>query len=108
MNTMLLSHLNKSRKNFLSCMNSLTADELRKKLKKVNCTRLLKLWHDHSEIAGHSHLLVLVAAVYDPAFYYTTEEMQCKGVIIDIPTTVEDPQIHIWNCKQNQAYQLQM
>ena len=53
------------------------------------------MWHDHSEIAGHSHLLVLVAAVYDPAFYYTTEEMQSKGVNIDVPTVVEDPQIHI-------------
>ena len=32
---------------------------------------------------------------YYPVFYYTTEEMQCKGVNIDVPTTVEDPQIHI-------------
>lgn len=67
----------------MNCMSksNLTADELRQKLKEVNRKRLLKLWHDHSEIAGHSHLLVLVAAVYDPAFYYTSEEMQCKGMM---------------------------
>ena len=75
--------------------SNLSADELREKLKKINRTRLLKLWHDHSEVAGHSHILVLVAAVYDPAFYYTTAEMQSKGVNIDVPTIVEDPQIHI-------------
>ena len=74
---------------------NMSDEELREKLKSVSRTRLLKVWHDHSEIAGHSHLLVLVAAVYDPAFYYTTEEMQSKGVNIDVPTVVEDPQIHI-------------
>ena len=67
-------------------------EELREKLKSVSRTRLLKVWHDHSEIAGHSHLLVLVATVYDHAFYYSTEEMQIKD---DVPTVVEDPQIHI-------------
>ena len=74
---------------------NLTIEELRDKLKKINRTRHLKLWHDHSEIAGHSYLLVLVAAVYDPAFYYTTEEMYGRGTNIDVPTDVEDPQIHI-------------
>ena len=58
--------------------SDLTVSELREKLKKISRTRLLKLWHDHSEIAGHSHLLVLVAAVYDSALYYTTEEMSKK------------------------------
>ena len=32
-------------------------------------TRHFKIWHDHSSIAGHSHLLVMIAAIYDPAFY---------------------------------------
>ena len=62
-----------------------TTDELIEKLKQASCTRLLKLWHDHSKIAGHSHILVLVATVY------TTEEMQHKGVNIDVPNPVEDP-----------------
>jgi len=28
-------------------------------LKKVSRTRYIKIWHDHSEIAGHGYLLVL-------------------------------------------------
>ena len=53
------------------------------------------MWHDHSRIGGHSHLLVLVATVYDPALYFTTEEMQQKGANIDVPTVVEELQVHI-------------
>lgn len=40
--------------------------------------RHLKIWHDHSAIAGHSYFLVLVAAIYDEAFFYTQEEMEKK------------------------------
>ena len=60
------------------------------------CTRHLKIWHDHGPIAGHGHLLVMVACIYyDEQFYYTNEEMKTKGVTIDVPTYVERPAIHI-------------
>ena len=36
-----------------------------------------------------------MAAVYDPAFYYTPQEMQQKGYNIDVPMVVEDPELHI-------------
>ena len=70
-------------------------EDLREKLKQLSGQSLLKVWHDHSEIGGHSHVLVLVAAVYDPAFYYTPQEMQQKGYNIDVPMVVEDPELHI-------------
>ena len=54
-------------------------------------TRYLKVWHDHGKIAGHGHLLVLVASIYDQVFFYTTEEMAERGVTIDVPTAVEEP-----------------
>ena len=41
---------------------------LRQKIKTITQTRHLKVWHDHSEIAGHGHLLVVNSAIYDPAF----------------------------------------
>ena len=41
-----------------------TPDELKAQLKSMNRTRHLKIWHDHSTISGHSHLLVTVACVY--------------------------------------------
>ena len=58
-------------------------------------TRYLKMWHDHSEIAGHSHLIVSVSVVYNSAFYYTAEELEARGVRIDIETVVEQPELHI-------------
>jgi hypothetical protein len=35
--------------------------------------RYLKIWHDHGPIAGRGHFMVLVACIYDPAFYYTPQ-----------------------------------
>ena len=66
----------------------MSVEDLREKLKILSHHRLVKAWHDHSEIAGHPHLLVLVAAVYDPVFYFSPDEMQQKGVDIDVPTVV--------------------
>ena len=54
------------------------------------------MWHDHSSISGHSHLLVVVTPIYDPAFYYSPDEMEERtGVRVDVPTLVEHPEIHI-------------
>ena len=39
--------------------------------------------------------MVLVACIYDPAFYYTPQELANKGINIDVISTVEKPQIHI-------------
>ena len=51
--------------------------------------------HDHSDISGHSHFLVLVSTVYDPAFYLTPAELVNKVISLDILTVVEEPEIHI-------------
>lgn len=37
----------------------------------------------------------MVAAIYDEAFYYTRQEMADKGYSLDVPSIVEQPQIHI-------------
>ena len=37
-------------------------------------------------------MLVLVSCVYDPAFYYTTEEL---GTAMDVQHIVEEPEVHI-------------
>ena len=37
---------------------------------------------------------MLVAIVYDPAFYYTPQEMHEKGENIDVPTVVEDSELN--------------
>jgi len=53
--------------------SKMTIEEVQQKLKTICRTRHFKLWHDHSEIAGHSHILVLLSAVYDPAFYIISQ-----------------------------------
>ena len=54
------------------------------------------MWHDHSIVSGHGHFLVLVAPIFDPAFYYTTDEVQALyGADIDVPSVVENPEVHI-------------
>ena len=38
-------------------------------LKRICRMRYIKMWHDHSSIAAHGYLLVLVSVLYDPAFF---------------------------------------
>ena len=58
-------------------------------------TRYIKVWHDHSDIAGHGHLLVLVGAIYDPALYFTDKELLERGKKVDVQSLVEYPYIHM-------------
>ena len=56
----------------------------------------MKVWHDHSSIAAHGYLLVLVSFIYDHAFYYTSKEMKdFMGIDIDVPAVVQKPKVHI-------------
>ena len=69
---------------------------LRQRLKELSCKRHIKVWHDHSSISSHGHLLVLVSTIYDPAFFYTSVEMkELKGVEMDVPTVVGKPETYI-------------
>ena len=55
----------------------------------------LKLWHDHSEVGGHGHMLCTISCIFDPAFYLTDSEMLAKGVKINVQQIVEQPQVYI-------------
>ena len=69
---------------------------LRERFKEISRQCFFKVWHDHSTIAGHSHFLVLVSCIYEPAFYYTSDEAKApKAIDIDVPTTVKMPEVHI-------------
>lgn len=43
-------------------------------LMKVEHTRNLKVWHDHSDILNHSYVSFMISALYDPAVFLTDEE----------------------------------
>lgn len=47
-------------------------------------SRHLKVWHDHSSIGGHGHILVLVSVIYDSSFFLTQSEASELGMNIDI------------------------
>lgn len=65
-------------------------------LKDICRTRYLKIWHDHSYIAAHGYLLVLVSVIFDPALYYTREELkELQGVDIDVQAILAQPEVHI-------------
>lgn len=54
------------------------------------------MWHDHSTIGGHSHFMVLISPIYDPAFYYTPEEVEKQtGLKVNVPNLIEKTEIHI-------------
>ena len=46
------------------------SQDLKQLLKEVFRTRYLKIWHDHSSIANHGYLLVLISFIYDPVFLF--------------------------------------
>ena len=59
-------------------------------------TRYLKIWHDHSSIAGHGHFLVSVSVIYDSALFLSQEEADLKlERSIDVQSTIETPELHI-------------
>ncbi|KAK3696832.1 hypothetical protein QZH41_002382 [Actinostola sp. cb2023] len=71
-------------------------DKMREKLKTLERTRHLMIWHDHSTVANHGHLLFLATVAYDPAFDLTSQEYKEKtGKDIDIQEEVESPQVYI-------------
>ena len=70
-----------------------SSDDIQQKIKDVSRTRHIKVWHDHSSIANHGYRLVLVSVIYDPAFFYSREEMKkLKGVDIDVVAIAQKPQ----------------
>ena len=49
-------------------------EEMRTHLQNMERTRHLMIWHDLSTVANHSHLVFMVACLYDPACFYTDAE----------------------------------
>ena len=65
-------------------------------LKRIERTRHLLAWGDHSSILNHGYLLYMISAVYDPAIFITNEKAKARNLTVDdIQAVVEKPQIHI-------------
>lgn len=71
-------------------------EEMRTRLKNMERTRHLIIWRDFSTVANHSHLVFMVACLYDPACFYTDAEYeQLTGRKISIQAIVETPSVYI-------------
>ena len=76
---------------------------MRQKLKIMERTRHLQVWHDASVIANHGHILFCVNLLYDTAVFYTSKEYkQSHGVDVNIQKLIENPELYIiGRCRDN-------
>ena len=65
-------------------------------LKEIERTRHLMFWHDGSTISNHSHLLIMVATVYDTAIHYTDKEYEdIHKENVNVQAIIEKPYLYI-------------
>ena len=71
-------------------------------------THHLQVWHDHSTLANHGHILFMVSGLYDPAAHLTNLEYKLEtGEEVDVQTEVEKPEIYIiGRCRSSDTEQL--
>jgi hypothetical protein len=70
--------------------------EMKRRLKEMERTRHLLVWHDLSTVANHSHLVFMATCLYDPATFYTNSEYEAMtGRKINIQSLVESPSLYI-------------
>ena len=75
---------------------SLTRSELESSFKILERTRNLVMWHDHSTLRSYGLLLITIKTVYDPAVFYTNEELKSTDhEKLFIQEIIEKPEIHI-------------
>ena len=69
---------------------------IRQKLKKMERTRHLAVWHDHSSVANHRYFLFLVGIMYDPAIHLTNKEFKENcGKEVEVQKIIEKPELYI-------------
>ena len=67
-------------------------------LKKVQRSRTLVLWHDHSTILGSGYLVMTIHTLYDPSVYVSTveyEEMTGRKCARSVQELVEEPELYM-------------
>ena len=68
-----------------------SVDEMKQKLKALERTRYIQVWHDGSVVANHGHILFCINILYDPASFYSPRELNNDN----IQREVERPEIYI-------------
>jgi hypothetical protein len=75
-----------------------TEETLRNKLKSLERTRNIKIWHEHSDVLNHTYVSFMVSYIYDKANFLTDEEYKFKyqqKKLVNVQAIVERPQLYI-------------
>ena len=71
-------------------------EEMKERLKVMERTRHLMVWHDLSTVANHSHLVFMVTCLHDQATFYTGSEYEViTGRKVNIQSLVEAPSLYL-------------
>ena len=69
-------------------------EEMKERLKVMERTQHLMMWHDLSTVANHSHLVFMVTCLYDQATFYTGSKYEVTtGRKVNIQSLVEAPSL---------------
>lgn len=67
-------------------------------LKRLERTRHLKIWYDHSDILNQTYISFMVSTLYNPNIYLTNQGY-CQKFLdrppIDVQATAEKPHLYI-------------
>ncbi|CAC5383132.1 unnamed protein product [Mytilus coruscus] len=75
-----------------------SCQDMRLKLKVIERTFKLKMWHDHSDILNHSYVNFMTTILYDAANFMTDNENQTLArttSTTNVQSIVEKPQLYI-------------
>ena len=71
-------------------------EEMKERLKVMERTRHLMVWHDLSTVANHFHLVFMATCLYDQATFYTGSEYEViTGRKVNIQSLVEAPSLYL-------------
>ncbi|CAC5392751.1 unnamed protein product [Mytilus coruscus] len=88
----------RQRLQFLGEETNASCQDMRLKLKVIERTFKLKMWHDHSDILNHSYVNFMTTILYDAANFMTDNEYQTLArttSTTNVPSIVEKPQLYI-------------
>ena len=72
----ILQIMNKGYGHSISAFEHKSVEDLHILLAKLERTRMLCFWHDHSTLLGYGLVLVMVGVMYDPLVHLTEEEVE--------------------------------
>ncbi len=74
---------------------SATTESLQEKVKAIQRTRHLLLWHDHATLLGSGYILITLTILYDSAVFLTTAEYTTPTERLNVCERIEKPQIYL-------------